>query len=71
MTVRELRKALRELNPDAVVMIGEKKDGLQGIYNIGHVIFHCPKEIDDPWRADIVAILSKEAEERDDSTRTD
>lgn len=71
MTVRELKKKLREFNPDAVVMIGEKRDGLQGIYNIGHVLFHCPKEINDPWRADIVAIFHEEGEEEDDSTRTD
>ena len=65
MTVRELRKVLREFNPDAVVMIGEKKDGLQGIYNISNVVFHCPKGINDPWRADIVAIFHEEAEEID------
>ena len=65
MTVRELRKVLREFNPDAVVMIGEKKDSLQGIYNIRNVLFHCPKEINDPWRADIVAIFREEVEEKD------
>ena len=69
MTVSELRKKLRELNPDAVVMIG-KKDGLQGIYNIGYVLFHCPNDINDPWRADIVAIFHEEGEEEDDSTGT-
>ena len=71
MTVRELRKKLREYNPDAVVMIGEKTDGPQGIYDIGDILYRCKKNINDPWRADIVAILSKEAEERDDSTRND
>lgn len=69
MTVRELRKKLGEINPDAVVMLGEKRDGLQGIYNIGYVLFHCPKDINDPWRADIVAIFREEVEEKDEHPR--
>ena len=71
MTVRELRKKLRVFNPDAVVMIGEKTDSPQGIYDIGDIFYRCKKNINDPWRADIVAIFHEEGEEEDDSPRTD
>ena len=68
MTVRELQKKLREFNPDAVVIIGEKKDGLfRGLYEIGQFAYLAPEP--DPWRAKYVAILRKEVEE-DDSQRT-
>lgn len=43
MTVCELRKKLREYNPDAVVMIGEKTDGPQEIYDIGDILYRCKK----------------------------
>ena len=67
MTVRELRKVLRELNPDAVVMAGKNKDTKsQDIYDIVRIICHCPNDIKDPWRADYVGILYKEGEKEDE-----
>lgn len=64
MTVRELRKKLREFNPDAVVMLnGNIDDIFSSMSDIGHIRYHCAKGIDDPWRADIVEISSDEEEE--------
>ena len=69
MTVRELRKVLREFNPDAIVKINGLLDDM---YNrsitIKQIRYKCPKGIDDPWRAEVVEFLHEEAEEKDDST---
>ena len=43
-------------------MIGEKTT--QVIYDIGDILYRCKKNINDPWRADIVAILQEEVGNR-------